>query len=470
MLVARTGLADVRLDFKFAGVSERYTVTMGVNIDNTDTIVNSVMVHELLSNEQTIKIGNVPKKVLTIDLVSNDRLLISSNKDSKYYGLMNNTCVIYIYVREHGSDIDWSQCAFGKFFVTSWRPKSTTEDNKSVSIEAVDRMGALVKSPIPTLSLYKGYTLEWYVNSVCGYISDRSEDELKFGVNLPLGKYNTASDMCLKANNVGELLNDVSLSSMNFIIFDRENDLKSIYYNTSAEPVDVKAKLTDRDVVISGILDTSKSMYSKLSVKFSGTTVSDERVICSVTDYAIKTSADNSSYTTVNFPNLSGAVYKVSGVKLRYLNEDVSDVEVRDVYYDRNSVTVRLLNWSSNVQSVDIEVIGQIIEEYELEDVFTIGDGETTLNVNNKLGNVETVTTYGEELCEVLKNRTESLELTGSFNIQLKPGDVIEVELETLDVHGLFMIMDASWTFDGGVSCVLKLDSIKEIDSDNNEV
>lgn len=470
MLEARTGLADVRLDFKFAGISERYTVTMGVNVPDTETIINSVKVHELLSNNQTIKVGNVPKKVLTIDLVSKDRMLVSSNKDSKYYGLMNNTCVIYVYVRALGDDREWSQCAFGKFFVTSWRPKSTTDDNKSVSIEAVCRMGALVNSTIPTISLFKGYTLEWYVNSVCEYISNKSEDELKFHTNILLGKYNTSSDLCLSAGNVGSLLNDVSLSSMNFIIFDRQNDLKNINITADVKSADIKTKLTDRDCVIDGTLDTSPNVSSKLAVKYTGTRISDETVICSVNGYKLTLSTDSNNYTTVSFPNLPHFVYKVSGVKLSYLNEDMSDVEVRDVTYDRNSVTVRLLNWSSTVHEVDVEVLGQVVEEYDLLETFTIGEGETTLDVNNKLADGHNIATFGEELCGLLRNTTYSLQLTGSFNVQLQPGDIVEVELETLDVHGIFVIMDASWTFDGGVSCVLCLDVIQEINNDNDDV
>lgn len=469
MLEARTGLADVRLDFKFAGISERYTATMGVDVPDTETIINSVKVHELLSNDKVIKVGNVPKKVLTIDLVSNDRLLVSSNKDSKYYGLMNNTCIIYVYVRAHGDGRDWSDCAFGKFFVTSWRPKSTTDDNKSVSIEAVDRMGALVNSPIPDLKLFRGYTLEWYVNSVCSSISDKSEDELKFGTQILLGKYDTSSDLCLKHSNVGKLLNDVSLSSLNFIFFDRQNDLKNININADVKSAEVMAKLTDSDCVIDGTLDTSPNVYSKLAVKYAGANISEERVICSVSGHKLSFSTDSNSYTTVNFPNLTNSIYKVTGVKLSYLNEDMADVEVRDVSYDRNSVTMRLLNWSSTVQEVDVEVLGQVVEEYDLLETFTIGNGDTTLNVDNKLCDGHNIATFGNELCDVIRNTKYSLQLTGSFNVLLKPGDIIEVELETLDVHGLFVIMDASWTFDGGVSCVLSLDVIKEI-NDNAEV
>ena len=471
LLEERTGLADVRIDFKFKGISEIKTVIMSVTgYDDAATIINSVRVNELIATKTQSIVGNVPKQVLTIDMISNDKELIPTNKESKYYGLMDSSCVIYVYVRAVGDDTDWSECAFGKFFVTSWRPKSSTEDNKSVSIEAVCRMGALMKSSIPNIKLFKGYDLQWYIHVACNKINQSSEnDDLKFSTEIQLDKYNTTSDLMLKASNMGELLNLISLSNIKFIFFDRQYSLKSKSYLGSEDNIEPIVKLTDSTSVVNGVLDTGTNLYGKLNVNYVGTQVSEEKQLATVTGHKLGLSTDTNAYTTVSFPALPNNVYKITGVQLRYLNEDVSDVEVRDISYNGNSVTLRLLNWSSSVTEVDITIMGQEILEYDLLDTYTIdSSNEASLDITNRLGEMQTIDEYGDEMCELLRN-TKSLEITGNFNIKIQPGDIIEVELETLETHCLALVIGCNWEFDGAVNCKMSLLVIKELSVDKNE-
>ena len=142
----------------------------------TDNLVNygtSVKINEqLYSTSGNNIVGNVCSNSLAIELVSNDKLLISSNEQSPYFGLMNDTAIIDVSVRVEGEETD---TFMGRYFVSAWETGTSNSNANKVSISCVDLLSKIRHISLDKIRSYRNM-------SVCDYLK-KVIDELN--KNLP---------------------------------------------------------------------------------------------------------------------------------------------------------------------------------------------------------------------------------------------------------------------------------------------
>ena len=105
-----------------------FTLNSGSSI-NSYNFISSLKVNEALSAENNIPIGVNTSNIIDIEIISNNKALIPENTGSVYYGYMNNTAIIEIYITENNE-----QLYFGKYFVDSWKSSISSDSPNLVKI------------------------------------------------------------------------------------------------------------------------------------------------------------------------------------------------------------------------------------------------------------------------------------------------------------------------------------------------
>lgn len=400
--------------------------------------IKSVRLEEKFSTNTDMPVGVNNGNVLNIELVSTNNALIPDNKESLYYGYMNDTAIIQVTVL----DIETNKnIAFGKYYVTKWTSERDNYNPNIVQIEAVNVMSLLSQQEVPDTIINRSmYIKDWLIDAVTK-VNEKLATNRKVVINESNIVFNEFPEMqfCnLSDNNMGDAMNELSQCTLTNIYTDRANNLKTNYV-CDVKPKDAKYKL---EVITSAeCKDAYLIGYDGVVLTYSNGDINAVELLGSINNKEI-TSEGLSGDNAIQI-DLGNGVYKINRIECITTDDSVL-VYPSKATYSKKTLNIELMSTGST--TVRVEVYGQRLDTTELK--YSIG-GNNPLKVTNKVihGNAY-ITKYATELNKLIAIKTDQIRISGYFKTDIEIGDTVYVDLiGSMNMDGYYKVVALEWDF-----------------------
>lgn len=416
--------------------------------DVDGTYVECININETLNISNNNPVGVVSANTLKLSINSKDCLLIPSNKGSKYYGFMNTTAYIKVYLIESGEVIP-----FGIYYVINWENDATVEKPYHVIIEGTDLLGIINKNAVPDTELKKDINTPDVLDNILTKINENLGEKYKIKYNKanwtfgPFGKleYNN-----IEADSMGNWFNILSQSTLTNIYLTRSNQLETDYCLDDKKSDAVCNLHGDKNVVSVSVDKGGFVGYSGVKVNYIINSINAESQLIQLTEQVL-TPGDN-AYTDIELDK----IYKITQVRVR--TDQTEPVRVKSFKYNKRTLSMELTNTSSKNATCTIIVYGETLKE----DVLSVTRNESNasneiLEVTNRLLPMRYIDTFAVNLLKLIKIKDSSLSVSGYFNPRIKLGDQVSVSVNRLNTQGYYKIIGLSWSIQGSIKCTARL-------------
>lgn len=400
--------------------------------------IKSVRLEEKLSTNTDMPVGVNNGNVLNIELVSTNNALIPDNKESLYYGYMNDTAIIQVTVL----DIETNKyITFGKYYVTKWTSERDNYNPNIVQIEAVNVMSLLSQQEVPDTIINRSmYIKDWLIDAVTK-VNEKLATNRKIVINESNIVFTEFPEMqfCnLSDNNMGDAMNELSQCTLTNIYTDRANNLKTNYV-CDVKPKDAKYKL---EVITSAeCKDAYLIGYDGVVLTYSNGDINAVELLGSINNKEI-TSEGLSGDNAIQI-DLGNGVYKINRIECIATDDSIL-VYPSKATYSKKTLNIELVSTGST--TVRVEVYGQRLDTTELK--YSIG-GNNPLKVTNKVihGNAY-ITKYATELNKLIAIKTDQIRISGYFKADIEIGDTVYVDLiGSMNMDGYYKVVALEWDF-----------------------
>ena len=433
-------------------LSNGTTFTLNNNSSiNTTNFVSSLKIKEALSAENDIPIGVNTSNILDLEIISNNKALIPENTNSTYYGYMNNSAIIEIYITENNEQI-----YFGKYFVNTWKSSISSDSPNLVKISATNIMSIISKQAVPDVEINTGMYIKNYLLNVIDKLNDElpqtkqieyDEEDINFDA-FPVMQFSN-----LDTENMGNCLNGLSQCTMTNIFVDREGNLKTDYCcdDNPAEAVysfDVMTSASAGDGVL--------VKYDSIKVNYSLGNILDVEQLASL--YQQDCIAGDNLFNNIS---LGEAVYKINRIEV--VAEDPSIfVGVKSALYNKNKMQVTIE--ADAATKVDIKIYGQRLDTTNL--VYET-DGENKLEITNRVIEQSYVEKYANNMLQLINFKNNSMSVDGYFNPRVKLSDTVFINCtNAMSISGYYKVVGLDWDLSMYGKCVMSLIKTFEVDYD----
>ena len=441
-------MSEVNLPSGFAGEIEctlTFNLANGKNFSlrtGQQTIkanyIKSVRLEEKLSTNTDMPVGVNNGNVLNIELVSTNNALIPDNKESIYYGYMNDTAIIQVTVLDIETNVN---TAFGKYYVTKWTSERDNYNPNIVQIEAVNIMSLLSQQEVPDTVINKSmYIKDWLIDAVTK-INEKLATTKKVVLNEENIEFTEFPEMqfCnLSDNNMGDAMNELSQCTLTNIYTDRANNLKTNYV-CDVKPKDAKYKL---EVITSAeCKDAYLIGYDGVVLTYSNGDINAVELLGAVHSKEI-TSEGLAGDNAIQI-DLGNGVYKINRIECITTDDNIL-VYPSKATYSKKTLNIELVSTGST--TVRVEVYGQRLDTTELK--YSI-EGNNPLKVTNKVIHGDNyITKYATELNKLIAIKTDQIKISGYFKTDIELGDTVYVDLiGSMNMDGYYKVVALEWDF-----------------------
>ena len=284
---------DVKVDIKFRnGLTHTVCVNRDVTYDDNSEITD-FDINSSLSSSSSNPLGGVATNTLDLTLESYDDSLDPECKSSPYYGYMDRTAYLEVFVTklyidpfDEESDADdkyppeevefKTPVPLGTFYVESWTSNSSADDIYNVQITATDLITSIGNMDVPIVRLDPRQSVMVYLKNVIDKLNKILPDYKQIKLSekllndLKVSEYdvNARHRNLATGGKVGDLFNQVSQQLLSDIYMDHNNFLAfdSLLDDQEQEPVTTFSDDTNLDSIsrTSGLLVD----YSGINVQY----------------------------------------------------------------------------------------------------------------------------------------------------------------------------------------------------------
>lgn len=443
----------------------RYKLIIGLkngiqlSIDNsnlTDNYISKMDLNESISAETNLPVGVNTSNVLDIEIVTKDRSLIPTNESSPYFGFMNSTSYIDVLLYVNGVETP-----FGRYYVTSWRSSISDETPNTIKISATCIIGVLSKMEVPDVMISNHTDIKHYLVAVLSELKNKLSDSHILNIDptkinfdaFPLMQFSN-----LDTNNMSNLLNGLTVSTLTNIFADRAGNIMTDY-SCDDTPSNSKANISVMYGAEAG--DSDLIDYDGVAVNYSLGSILDVELLSSLHEQQV--TPGTNTFADIK---LGEAVYKVNQVKIVTADPNTSRaVHISEIKYNKNSLSLKVE--SSTTTKISVYVYGQRLDTSAL--VYSI-EGSNKLEINNKVLKSELIPKFADNINKLIKLKNNSLTIQGFFPTSLQLCDVVFVDCsEAMNVSGFYKISSLTWSFDLSTSATIKLVKTFEFQYDTDK-
>lgn len=406
----------------------------------------------LYSSNSTSVIGNVCANTLSIALKSEDKKLISSNKNSEFYGYMNNTAVIYLSV----TGDDGVTTNFGKYYVDAWENGASSDTHAEVNITASDLFGRVKNINIGKVRFKEHLTFSSYLISVINALNKSlpSNMQIKY-IKSELEKldsiYSTNWQMWynnIERNDLETILNTVAKNTLTYIWIDRTETLRvdCLLDDEQEQPIcDVSGSTNLFSYNVN-----NADIYSYDGVKttyISNVSYSDQEVL-SLTEYSLVAGTN-----TVSAKLNTNKCINVHHIEIEC---DAGTAKCISFYSFRDTIEMNIINDLDT--EANIKVYGTVINESY--DTYTNKDYKqgTLLEIENNImsgkSNIETFTEY---FASFIAMENAQIQVEGYINPQVALGNMINAAGTKLEINSAYKIIGLDFKLGASYRCTASL-------------
>lgn len=447
--------------------------TYNLNLSNTeeheiDTYCTSVKIKEQLYSESSNNIvGNVCCNSLSIELISNDKILISSNKLSPYYGLMNNTAMVDIvcFLPEENTTVN-----MGRYYVDVWENGASSSTANKVSINCVDLLSKIKNIPLGKIRLTRKLNFNTYLKMMIDSLNKKVNDNLKVKYRNEDLKIFRNSEYTwqmyynnIDRNDLESIFNNVAQNTISYIWIDRNGFLKTDHLlddNKNECVCNLSASTNIFDYGSqSGDIDT----FSGIEVEYISKINYTDKQILYLNDYELEKGTNKIEDIQLN----DDKVLNIHHIEIS-CEDGTAICTSFETYKSSMDMTIK----SQRGTRANIVVYGTVANNKtkkitRYKDDNTKGD---LISIENKILIKEEIGTYTSGLVSLMKMRNNRLYAEGYINPQVKLGDIITMQGERLGVNDYYKVVGLEFTLGTNYRCKATLLRTMEIKPDINSV
>lgn len=447
MVSGIAGELNCRLVF-FLADGTTFSFNTADQINNTNYLT-SIKLDEKLSENNYLPVGVNTSNVLDIEGTSVNHALIPDNPNSIYYGYMNNTCYIELYITE-----DETEYYFGRFFVDSWKSNITNSTPNKFIISASNLMSTIGKCDVPDVAITSGMLIKDYVQNIIESLNSQLDQQKQINYRQQDINFNYFPTMyfCnIDTENVDSCFNGISQATLTNIYIDRDGYLKTDYCLDDTE----QEAYYELDVLVSSQVGTGTLVnYDGAKVNYTLGDIKDSEQIASVYDHSISPT-DNKILDI----SLGDAVYKINRIVVTPESEDVF-VGLMSATYNKNKMS---LTFDCDRQiKISVSIYGQRIDNTLLSKEY---GGDNKIEITNKIITSDLIDKYIKGISKLIELRNNSMQIEAYIKPDIKISDIVYINaLGAMSVSGYYKVQGLSWDLGQYGKCTLSL--IKTFEDD----
>lgn len=430
-------------------------VNVNYMTEDLSTFGTSVKLNEQLysSNSDNI-VGNVCGSTLNIELVSNDMLLIPNNKNSEYYGYMNDTAYIDISVYIPAED---KTEELGRYYVDTWESGARENKAKEVSISCVNLMSKIKNMSLNKVRLYRNMKFNDYLKIIIDNLNSRLPEHMQILYNdndLRIFR-NSSYDWQMYFNNIDRvdvetLFNAVAKYTVSYIWIGRDRHIKTDHLLDDKESESV--------CEISGAVNlyeyTNQSgdidKYSGIKVKYIENISYEDKELLSLTDVQLYKGINKLEEQSLN----SDKVADIHTIEIT-CNKGKAICTSFDNYKNSINLVVRA---EKNCKAT-IKIYGKVIKEtYGTIEKYIDGNNKNTmLEIENRVLIKELINTYSNGLINLMSMKNNKIQANGYINPRVKLGDTIKFTGRRFNIDDFYKVVGMDFTLGRAYRCNITL-------------
>lgn len=427
-----------------------FELRLSDTMSEDSSYVRGIEIDEELNSINQNPVGVVSSNTMTLNIRSIDGLLMPQNKLSPYFGYMNDTAIIKLYLED-----DEGEFEFGTWYVSDWYSTVTHSDPFKVTIIACDIFGLISTNSIPNVDITDSTSIKQYLIDVVDGLNSANIEKYKINYDaddIDFGNFNLMQFSNLSTSNISDMFNTLSQSTITNIYMDmRSNKLKTDYCadDNAGESVGDVSDLVNI---------TSASVDSGGLVGYSGIKVYYVQGIVNSSTELVRLSSQSIIQGDNNFNNIdlgSSSVYRLNNI-------DVSTVDnvfayIKSTNYNKNSLDL-VLN-SSDSTTCDIVINGQTVNDNKLYlEKYRNTNGRNLLEITNRILTPDKIEYFANEMLKLMSIEENSISVVGWIDPRFKLSDTIYVDLESsLNISGYYKIVKLKWSLSSSLKCQASL-------------
>lgn len=401
-------------------------------------------------------VGVVSSNYLSLTLKSRDGSLFPENSSSPYYGLMNASARIGISITD-----DVGVVSFGTFFVESWVPQLTSSTPYTVKIVALDKLSLFGRNPVPIAGKMLPISSDSYFRSVITAVNSKLSSPYRILVpdGTLFNKFPNLSVSDFGTDKMNEWLNIFAQSTLTNIYLTRNSTILTDYVLDSPNETP-SFTLSDTTNVTSVSLNSS-SITAYTGVQVSGVSYSvtkDSEQLLSLSDLTLNQGINTISGLMFE----TSGVYKITNIVIESSLSSTSDIILTNLTYNSSGLSLSINNSSSSATQVNLKVFGLLTSKSKI--LYSSGDTSVMGSVfecTNSILPQSYLNSYSSDLLSVINTKSETLTLSGLFDLRMTVGSLVNVFLTgSLKLSGVYKIVSLDWSVASTIKCTAVLQKV----------
>lgn len=450
-MLDRVTSIQARVEISLNDASKTKIVIPLDTVGNTHNLVNYItkLSGKMETNSRgTNPVGVVSSNTATIELTSNDKMLVPENTKSTYYGYMDETALAYIYLTLDGVDLP-----YGKYYVNSWRNVINETSPNKIVIEAADLLSVIRKNAVPFVDITTDLTIKQYFIEVLNKLNSKSNSRHKIEfdeADITFGPFQTMQFSNLDTSDMSRLLDTLSQSTLTNIYIDADNKLKTDYCgdDTANESV---AKLSDAVNIINfDVKAISDTNYTGIKVGYVEGIVNDSAQVTKLDKQTLKI-GDNQ----FNNIELGNGVYKVNYVSV--IVDDDSYEYISKQEYNKMSLSSVI---NSSIQTTgNIEVYGQTVNQSKafIYRYIDTKNNNSLLELTNTFLYKSDIELFADELIKIMRIKNGRASVKGKIDPRIGLCNTVEVELNRSGITKFCKVISKEWNVTNTIDTTMEL-------------
>lgn len=436
------------IDFSDGSSISIESLSIGTSAVRNNAIL-SIKVNEELSAVNKNPLGALAYSNLVLKLQTPDKSLMPENTGSPHYGYMDSSAIIRVQLVTDTGDVN-----FGTFFVDRWYTNISSDERKTVTIEASGYMKTITKMTMPSMQIRKEQRVSDYILEVINKQNERLTDRYKIQVdeNISFGEFDTMEFSDIEASTLGDALQEVSQSTLTNIYVDRDNMLKTDYCfddTATGNEYVLGDCINIRNIKVG---DGGLSDYSGVEVKYNNHLVNNVVSIAQLSGQRLSVGE-----TEISGINSNNKIFKLMYVSIESDSEQY--IKINKLQYDKNKISIVIENTSTEEVEATITFWGQSLNDNQITlDRYIANKKGTALQVTNNILGVRDIGNFANKLLQLISIKNSTVEAKGWFDPTVKLGDIVYLDAEkTVNTKGYYKVIGLNWQIESSIQCVMKL-------------
>lgn len=423
--------------------------------ENIGTFISDITIKRSIKSRTDNPVGVVNSSTVAINIIADDKKLVPFNKESPYYGYMNENSYIditLIYENDGSTKRDY----MGRYYTSNW-VAYVTNSGIRISIDGTDILGVIFKYKLPDIDINYRHNIKEHLLDVIDSINKDLpvDDMVNYDIDdIDFGPFEWMQFNNLEMRSVSDYLNSLSQYTLHNIYIGRDNKLK-VRYALDKSATNIVGKLDDCDNVYSNEVLTGNIVnYGGVYVKYNNGLLNRVDRVAGLSGQIVE-----AGITEIPTIELGGGVYKVNYIQIT--PDDLQEVDIVDIDMNKNNISITVS--TEEETHCNIDVYGQTISD-NISSVkrFKSEGDRTTLDVENYLLYKGDIPLYADKLVELMDFEDNLISLIGWISPSIELGDRVRVEQESIGVSGEGLVMATEYRIGAGYECIVEVVMIED--------